>query len=70
MYLLPIRNLNTMNMLMFVDTAAATVKMIKSRLQEWYNGRRPYISDKGAMTSTSEIASLEVFTSTYSKVQS
>jgi hypothetical protein len=56
MYLLPIRNLNTMNVLIFVDIAAATVKMIKSRLQEWYKGRRPYISDKGAMTATSASA--------------
>jgi len=37
-------------MLIFVETAAAMVKMIKSRLQEWYKGSRPNISDNGAMT--------------------
>ena len=44
------RNLNTMNMPMLVETAAAIVKMMKSKLHEWYMGRRPNISDKGAMT--------------------
>lgn len=47
---LPIINLNTMNMLIFFETAAAMVKIMKSKLQEWYKGSRPNISDKGAMT--------------------
>ena len=37
---------------MLVETAAAMVKMMKSRLHEWYSGNRPNISDKGAMTIT------------------
>lgn len=61
-YLLPIRNLKTMNMLIFVERAAATVKTMKSRLQEWYKGRRPYISDIGAMTATLASAQLKAFT--------
>lgn len=44
------RKRNTMNMPMFDATAAAIVKMMNSRLQLWYNGSRPYISDSGAMT--------------------
>ena len=34
LYLLPIKNLNAMNMPIFVDTAAAMVKMMNSRLHE------------------------------------
>ena len=44
------KNRNTINMLMFVLTAAPTVKLINKTLQVWYNGRRPYISDIGAIT--------------------
>jgi len=50
MYTQPMKNLNTMNWLMLVDTAAAMVKMINSKLQLWYIGNLPYISDNGAMT--------------------
>ena len=45
------KNRNTINMLMLVLTAAPTVKPINKTLQIWYNGRRPYISDIGAITS-------------------
>ena len=44
------KNRNTINMLMLVLTAAPTVKLINKILQVWYNGRRPYISDIGAIT--------------------
>jgi hypothetical protein len=44
------KNRNTINMLMLVLTAAPTVKLINKTLQVWYNGRRPYISDIGAIT--------------------
>jgi hypothetical protein len=39
-----------MNMLIFDATAAAMVKIMNSRLQLWYSGNLPYISDSGAMT--------------------
>jgi hypothetical protein len=35
---------------MLVATAAAMVKMMNKKLQPWYNGNLPYISDSGAMT--------------------
>lgn len=44
------KNRNTINMLMLVLTAAPAVKLINKTLQAWYNGRRPYISDIGAIT--------------------
>jgi hypothetical protein len=44
------RKRNTMNMPIFDATAAAIVNMMNNRLQIWYNGNRPYISDNGAMT--------------------
>jgi hypothetical protein len=46
----PIRNRKAINMPMLDDTAAAIVNTMNSRLQLWYNQRRPNISDKGAMT--------------------
>lgn len=63
------RNLNTINIAISVETAAAIVKMMNSRLQEWYKGSRPYVSDKGAMTVTLAFASSRVYTLTYSEVQ-
>jgi hypothetical protein len=50
MYLHPMKNRKTMNWLMFVATAAAMVRIMNKKLQLWYSGSRPYISDNGAMT--------------------
>lgn len=68
-YLLPIRNLNTTNMPMFVETAAAIVKTMNSTLQLWYKGRRPYISDRGAMTVELALVRFAFLMSTYTKVR-
>jgi hypothetical protein len=46
-----------MNIPMFVETAAAIVKMMNNRLHEWYKGSRPNISDKGAITTMSASSS-------------
>jgi hypothetical protein len=35
---------------MLEATAAAIVKTMKNKLQLWYSGSLPYISDKGAIT--------------------
>jgi hypothetical protein len=39
-----------MNWLILVATAAAMAKTTNKKLQLWYSGSRPYISDNGAMT--------------------
>lgn len=48
----PIKNRKTTNWPILVDTAAAMLKMTNKALQLWYNGKRPYISDIGAITTT------------------
>lgn len=66
----PMKNRNTINMPMLVLTAAPTVKLINKTLQVWYNGRRPYISDIGAITSIKlESRVFDKICNTYSVVQ-
>ena len=59
-----------MNMPMFVETAAAIVKMMNNRLHEWYKGSRPNISDKGAITIKSATSPSRNHESTYQAAQS
>lgn len=46
----PWKNRNTIKEFMSFATPQATVKMMKKTLQMWYRGRRPYISERGAIT--------------------
>lgn len=48
----PAKNRNTMSWFKLVLTAQAMLKMTKRNAETWYNGNRPNISDRGAMTAT------------------
>jgi hypothetical protein len=56
---LPAKNRNAMSMPMFLLNAQQMLKTTKRKLQEWYSGKRPYISDMGAMTSMFSLFSKE-----------